>query len=353
MLQRSPPLPDGAIVAAGDNVQIHGTERDCGYMTETHTVSTTRMGTVGGVARILMGLIFVVAGLAKSFEPVVFYWEAISYVELLGAGREAWPKLGQFALVLAPLEVFIGAALITGWRPRVMLPAATGMMVLFIGLTALAWHKEAHIDCGCFGTLTERTPGEALVEDVFMLALLLAAWRWGRTRLAVLSWAPVQRVVIGAGVLALALLVFRFAPESERVSSSDLKPGVRLTGVELKGVEDVDLSAGAFLIELFSPRCIHCKNAVPKLNDWADTPGVPKIVALNEFPPGSPYLTDFIQQMRPRYTIASISGSDFMRLTWRHGYPRLAYIEDGIIRRVWEHDQLPSLAQLKKLGSSG
>ena len=54
--------------------------------------------------------------------------------------------------------------------------------------------------------------------------------------------------------------------------------------------------------------------------------------------------------MRPRYTIASVSSSDFMRLTWRHGYPRLAYIKDGVIERVWEHDQMPSTLQLKKLG---
>jgi hypothetical protein len=134
------------------------------------------------------------------------------------------------------------------------------------------------------------------------------------------------------------------------VANSDLTAGVRLTGLELKGVEGVDLSQGAYLLELFSPRCGRCKSTVPKLNDWADTPGVPRIVALNEFPPDSPYLAGFVQQMRPRYTIASVSSSDFMRLTWRHGYPRLAYIKDGVIERVWEHDQMPSTLQLKKLG---
>lgn len=322
-------------------------------MTETHTSASGRLASAGAVARILMGLVFVVAGVAKSFDPVVFYWEAISYLELLEASREVWPDLGRLALVLAPLEVLVGAALIIGWRPRVIMPVATVMMVLFIGLTALAWQKDAPIDCGCFGALTERTPGEALVEDVFMLALLVAAWRWGTARWAASSWRLARRVVIGAGGLALGLIVLRFAPESERIANSDLMPGVRLTGLELKGVKDVDLSEGAYLLELFSPRCGRCKATVPKLNEWADTPGVPQIVALNEFPADSPYLADFVRQMRPRYQIASISSSDFMRLTWRHGFPRLAYIEDGIIRRVWEHNEMPSVAQLKKLGSSG
>ncbi|MDA0337970.1 MAG: thioredoxin family protein, partial [bacterium] len=304
------------------------------------------------IARLLMGTVFVVAGIAKSYEPVVFYWEAISYVELLDASREIWPQLGRLALVLAPLEVFIGAALIACWRPRIIMPVATAMIVLFIGVTAFAWQQEAQIDCGCFGTLTERTPGEALLEDLFMLALLLAAWRWGTTRWTASSWPSAPRLVMGAGVVALGLLVLRFAPESERVASSDLQPGVRLTDIELKGLEGVDLSEGAYLVEVFSPRCGRCKAAVPKLNDWADTPGLPQIIALNEFPPDSPYLAEFVEQMRPRYKIASISSSDFMRLTWRHGYPRLAYIEGGVIQRVWEHDQMPSVAQLKKLGAS-
>lgn len=318
-------------------------------MTQTQPASAST--TVGGVARILMALVFIVAGVAKSWEPVVFYWEAISYLELLEIPRDVWPQLGQAAIWLAPLEVLIGVALLINWRPKIMIPGATALMLFFIGITAIAWQKEAHIDCGCFGSLTERTPGEALVEDIVMFGLLMVAWRWGRTRWSLADWRPAPQLVVGVGIVAVATMWFRFAPESDRIASSDLKPGIRLTDVELKGVEGIDLSEGAYLVELFSPMCGRCKAAVPKLNDWADTPGVPMIVALNEFPPDSPYLTGFVKQMRPRYTIASISASDFMRLTWRHGYPRLAYVEDGVIQKVWEYNQMPSAAQLQKLGS--
>jgi uncharacterized membrane protein YphA (DoxX/SURF4 family)/thiol-disulfide isomerase/thioredoxin len=311
----------------------------------------SRLHTAGGVARILMGLVFIVAGVAKSWEPVVFYWEAISYLELLEISRDAWPQLARLALWLAPFELLLGVALVTGWRPRLAVPVTTALMVFFIGLTGLAWLKKAPIDCGCFGTLTERTPGEALVEDIFMLGLLLVAWRWGKERFSAAAWRPVSQVVIVTGLVAVVAMWFRFAPESERIASSDLKPGIRLTDVELKGaaVSGLDLSEGAYLVELFSPLCGRCKAAVPKLNEWAATPGVPPIVALCEFPPESPYLTGFVQQMRPRYTIGSISASDFMRLTWRHGYPRLAYVVDGVIQNVWEYDSMPSTAQLASL----
>lgn len=319
-------------------------------MSNTPQAVSSPLTGVGAGARILMGIVFIIAGLAKSFEPVVFYWEAISYVELLEVNRDAWPQIGRLALVLAPFEVLVGAALVLGWRPRWTFPAATGMMVFFVLITGLAWLKDADIDCGCFGTLAKRTPGEALAEDVLMLALLGVAWRWGTTRWSAVSWASAGRVALGVGGIALALLLFRFAPESERITSSDLKPGVRLTGIELSGAADIDLSRGAYLVELFSPRCGRCKSAVPKLNHWAETPGVPRLVALNEYPQDSPQLQDFIRQMRPRYPIASIASSDWMRLTWRHGWPRLAYVKDGVIQRVWEHNQMPTVAQLQKLG---
>ena len=63
-------------------------------MKESHTTSSGALASVGAVARILMGLIFVVAGVAKSFDPVVFYWEAIAYVELLEASREVLDEAG-------------------------------------------------------------------------------------------------------------------------------------------------------------------------------------------------------------------------------------------------------------------
>ena len=95
--------------------------------------------------------------------------------------------------------------------------------------------------------------------------------------------------------------------------------------------------------------------AVPKLNHWHDTPGVPPIVALHNFPVDSQYLADFVQQLQPKYEIASISSSDWKRLTWRHGWPRLALVEDGVIRRVWEHNEMPSARYLIELagGESG
>jgi hypothetical protein len=60
-------------------------------------------------------------------------------------------------------------------------------------------------------------------------------------------------------------------------------------------------------------------------------------------------VADFVKRYQPEYTIATVSRKDFVRLSWRHGYPRLALVRDGVVRRVWEHDALPTREELDGL----
>ena len=49
------------------------------------------MDGVSKVARsgqIIIGLIYLVAGAIKVWEPVLFYWESIPYTQILGIGRD-------------------------------------------------------------------------------------------------------------------------------------------------------------------------------------------------------------------------------------------------------------------------
>ena len=300
---------------------------------------------IGPYVRVAMGLVFLVAGAAKSWDPVLFYWEAVSYYELLGFSFENWARFARPTLVLGPFEFAVGLALIVNWRPSVSIPVGLGLMLLFVGLTSYAWQQDANVDCGCFGALVDRTPGEALLEDLVMVAALLFAWKWGGRRGLLTNS---TRWVGLAAAAALVVAGVRFYPESSRVENSDLAQGVRLTGLGVRGT-DLDLSDGDYLLELFSPRCSRCKKAVPKLNSWVDTPGLPPVVALHTYTPESPELQAFRVAMRPRFEIASISSSDWKRLTWRHGFPRLAFVRDGVVQRVWEHFEMPTVKQLKRV----
>ena len=319
------------------------------------------------IGQMVIGVVYLVAGASKTWEPVLSYWEAIPHVQMLGIAEwESASAAAKAAIALGPIEFVLGWALLLNWYPRLCLPVAMVLMAAFTALTAKAWYMGASIDCGCFGALLERSPGEAAIEDGAMLVVLLFAW-WGMRRSAntapaasrpnwwgaggVPVWPLASRMVLSALVVGLAVGGVRFFPELERIQQSDLKSGVRLSGLALKGV-DVDLMQGEYLIELFSPTCVHCQNAVPKMNVLAQDPQLPQLIALTKHGLDSPDMVDFKKRLQPRFDIATISQTDFFRLTFGHGYPRLAYIADGVVQQVWESNYMPTQARLRKITGS-
>lgn len=291
-----------------------------------------------------MGLVFLLSGGVKIWEPVLFFWEAVPHVGLIGLGGYT-RELAQVAMLLGAVEWGLGLALICNWRPRQILPAVTALMLFFVVLASLALYRGGGANCGCFGALIERTPGEALAEDIAMLGLLVFSWRVlvrGERK----EWAPSRWVVLGGTALALALTGIRLVPEVDRLQDSDLRAGVRISGLKLKGAE-VNLAQGTYLVELFSPKCTHCMREVPRVNEWSRTEGVPPVVALNSFAQDSDELKEFRERLQPLYPTATISSTDFLRLTAGHGYPRLALVREGEIVRVWEHNAMPTIDEIK------
>ena len=63
-----------------------------------------KLSRIAPYVRVAMGLVFLVAGVAKAWDPVLFYWEAVSYWELLGVSIENWASFARPTLVLAPIE---------------------------------------------------------------------------------------------------------------------------------------------------------------------------------------------------------------------------------------------------------
>jgi len=288
-------------------------------------------------AQLVMGALLLLSGALKVWEPVLFYWELVPYAQLLGVTK-SWAAFARAGLLVAPFECVLGLALLANWRPRWTMPVAVALMAWFIALMLLAWKAGATDECGCFGTLVNRTPAQAAVEDVVMLALLLFAWwgvRPGR------AWRRAGKLVLGGAVLSLLVGGGRFLPAQERLANSDLLPGVRLSGLEVKGVP-FDLRQGEYLLELFSPKCGRCMASAPRLNVLAKKDDLPRVVGLSAFAHDGEEMKEFITRSRAQYPIGTISRTDYFRLTWKHGYPRLAYVKNGVVRRVWEHDEFPT-----------
>ena len=95
--------------------------------------------------RILIGGLFLYSGILKIASPQPFA-DSVASFELVPLG-----VIGLVALGLPPLEILLGAMLVSGWRMR---PASFGVFVLsvvFCLVLSQALARGLQVDCGCFG----------------------------------------------------------------------------------------------------------------------------------------------------------------------------------------------------------
>jgi len=124
---------------------------------------------LGLLARVYLGLVFIIACWHKILEPATFALDVATY-QLL----PLWAVNG-FALVLPWVELLAGMMLILGFRARSAALLVSLMMVSFILALLWALHLGLDMACGCFAS--QAATGEnpiswhTLVRDGLWLAL--------------------------------------------------------------------------------------------------------------------------------------------------------------------------------------
>ena len=145
---------------------------------------------VGLLARLVLGVVFLVAGALKVTTPEAFAKATQAY-QLLP--HELARYVGY---ALPTVEIILGLLLVLGLFTRLTAVLTSLLLVAFVIGIAQAWARGLTIDCGCFGgggvvgeTETEYLP--RILEDLGLLAC--GAW---------LAWRP-------ASLLSLDRLLFR------------------------------------------------------------------------------------------------------------------------------------------------
>ena len=116
----------------------------------------------------IVGLVLLISGLQKAFEIDLFTRQIRDYEIITN------PLLIIFsAWGLITFECCLGTALIINFQPKIAVPAGGLLFLIFIGATGYAWATGVTDDCGCFGSWIERTPQEAMLEDLFFFAARL------------------------------------------------------------------------------------------------------------------------------------------------------------------------------------
>ena len=117
------------------------------------------------VFRLVLGGLFVYAGVVKVVDPLGFAQDIRNY-------RLAGQAVSFVAAVVLPwLEIVAGAFLIAGVWKRGAALVITGLLVFFIVLTLVTMARGLDVECGCFGSLSRKSGWGVVFEDLGMLAL--------------------------------------------------------------------------------------------------------------------------------------------------------------------------------------
>jgi hypothetical protein len=133
---------------------------------------------LGSTGAVFLGLVLLVATWAKGLEPGAFAEQIrLEELDFLFSARTV-------TLLALALEAGLGTVLFLGLRRIWILIPTTLLVTFFLFLTGRNYWlvmnglRDPDAACGCFGSLLERTPGEAFWQDLLLLVppLLLAFW---------------------------------------------------------------------------------------------------------------------------------------------------------------------------------
>lgn len=286
----------------------------------------------------IVGLVLLIAGLQKAFEIDLFIRQIRDYEMITD------PLLVIFsAWGLLTFECCLGAALIVNFHPKIVVPAGGLLFLIFISVTGYAWATGVTDDCGCFGSWVERTPQEAMLEDIFLFAALMIAWKFNRS---FRRWPFfIKEFLTAMGFLAGLSLPVTAGPLLDRIDTAITGPVKE--GFEpfvLKDFSYKDLSVDRHIIFILATDCSHCIEEMDNLNMIAEDKTLPEVISvcIND----QKQIEDFIFDFDPAFEIYQINSNDFWRLLGDGEIPRTILVNDGIIVKKWDF-VVPDIDDLK------
>lgn len=251
------------------------------------------------------------------------------------------------ARALIALECSLGVGLLLFFRPKLTLLLTSALLLIFVGATSWAWLTGATSECGCFGAWLKRTPAQAVLEGLILLALTVIARTISRP-----SRKPEVRSKtwgLAAACLAGLILPLTFGSPVTRVDPSQTKTGDILLGdFQIEGLDRVDLAHGDYLLVLMDTGCSHCRNAVDALNWLAEDPDLPEVIALSSN--GDDQLKSFREELQVIFPIGRITEEDFWRLLGDGDVPRTFLMRDRVVQEVWD-TEIPDEDTIKSIAA--
>lgn len=277
---------------------------------------------------ILVGIIFLLTGIAKILEP----WKFARHLEKLG--------LLKAELILSAtngftaIECALGVGLILGIAPEALAPVT---ILILLGVSVLThWGASTGRtqDCGCYNGWLKIAPTQSLVLNAVYIILLIFAKFLGSYQPTVLwQWMVVGATLVTAGGLAGGSMEYFSDRGRPFIDFAPLQID-RLWQPEWLG-EDSDsaLMSGEKIVVFLSPQCLQCKSwlNVLKVVRWRDDlPNVAGVIELTSIEE----TREFIDSYFLNFPVVAIERSQFNKLGIS-AVPTAVILEDGVIKDKW------------------
>ena len=286
-----------------------------------------------------VGLILLFSGLIKAEDMELFIRQIRDYEIITGRIPIV---LIAWGLIIA--ECSLGTALLISFRPNIIVPITSFLLVIFIGVTGYAWISGVTEDCGCFGNWVKRSPGGALVEDFLMLAALTPSWLWGRN--SETDSNRVKSIILTVMCAAVFILPLAFGFSVSRISGPG--PGTAYIDEDLLNVmsrDQVDLKRGEYIIVVMSTDCLHCRESVAELNRIAGEEDLPDLMA---FTPNDPeQILEFVELFEPAFPVLRITEENFWELLGDGDVPRIILVNDRRVLKIW-NETIPDIEEIRE-----
>lgn len=288
----------------------------------------------------LVGLVLLISSLPKSLEIELFMRQFGDYGIVT---NPVLVMLGAWGVIIT--EYALGTALILNYRPRLTILPAILLFLIFIGATGWAWYTGATDDCSCFGSWVERTPGEAMVEDLFLLGALVYSWIFNRTSKA---WPfRLRETFIAAALLAGVAVPLFTSTLPDRITR--LIAGQEESAYETFEADSFtpfDLTEGRYLIVVMATDCSHCRALMEDIILIGSDKSLPPVVAVTMNT--QEQREDFVDEFDPGFGIYQVSDDDFWRLLQEGEIPRTILADNGRILKKWDF-AFPTVEEIKEV----
>ncbi|MEW6735733.1 MAG: MauE/DoxX family redox-associated membrane protein [Acidobacteriota bacterium] len=298
---------------------------------------------IARVSEGLVGLVLIIAGLAKAYYPLSFV-QNISTYKIITVPL----VVTAFAWLMIIIEGALGMALVTAYQRRWTVPITISLLVLFLGVLGWAWYSGSTADCGCFGPLVKRTPQQAFFEDLILLAVLVAAQLLDRSERKSYQSMRLTAVAAVAMLCLIVTTVRSLSPEQSadpvtRLKVSQPSPFQSVTIQDLS----VDIQQGRYLVALIDTGCDHCQQSVPDFNKfYSQQSEYPTLVAI--CPNSQLDVKIFQEKFGAQFPIGRITNDDFLRLVELGSTPRVFLLQDGQVLKIWD-GSMPSGNEVKTM----